>query len=76
MLIHQPWGALFASRAIEIARGQPGDTLDNAVGEQVRRSVVQLIWAAPVLADAVKAGRLQIVGASYDLETSRVEVVK
>ncbi len=46
-----------------------------AVIENVRHNVRQLQGATPVLSQAVKEGRLKIVGGVYQLATGRVEMV-
>ena len=61
--------------AVAKARSEPGDAVDNAVRAQVRGVVAQLQSADPVLAERVKAGKLKVVGARYDLDTGRVEVL-
>lgn len=55
------------------ARGRDGDFVDNAVRENVRRTVARLQAAGPIVADMAKAGKLKIVGARYDLDSGEVE---
>jgi carbonic anhydrase len=62
--------------ALETVRGRPGDPVENAVRANVRATVKRLEGAAPVLPARIKAGKLKIVGACYNLDTGRVEVVK
>lgn len=62
--------------AVARAMSQPGDAIDNAVRAQVREVVEQLQKADPVLSERVKAGKLKVVGARYDLDTGRVEVME
>jgi carbonic anhydrase len=59
--------------AVVKARALPGDLLDNAVRENVKRVVRHLEASSPVVGDALAAGRLKIVGAYYDLDSGRVE---
>jgi carbonic anhydrase len=59
--------------AVEQARGMPGDTIDNAVRINVENVVRQLTGSQPVLAGMTAAGRLQVVGAVYSLDTGRIE---
>lgn len=61
--------------AVEAARGQPGDLLDNAVRANVGLSVRALRTSTPILADLVREGRLKIVGARYDLDSGVVTVI-
>lgn len=56
------------------ARGKDGDFIDNAVRENVRRTVAKLKAAGPIISEAVKAGTVKIVGARYDLATGAVDV--
>jgi len=59
--------------AVEQARGMPGDTIDNAVRINVENVVRQLTGSQPVLAGLAAAGRLQVVGAVYSLDTGKIE---
>jgi carbonic anhydrase len=61
---------------IEKAKDQPGNPLENAVRANVRGVVKRLENAPPVLADRIKAGKLKIVGACYDLESGLVKPVE
>ena len=56
------------------ARGRDGDFIDNAVRENVRRMVARLKSAGPIIAEAVKAGTVKIVGGRYDLATGAVDI--
>ncbi len=62
--------------AVAKTKGQPGDAVDNAVREHVREVTAQLAEAGPVLAERVKAGSLEVVGARYDLDTGRVQFIE
>ena len=62
--------------AVAKAKSEPGDVVDNAVRAQVREVVEQLQAAEPLLSERVKAGKLKVVGARYDLDSGRVEVLK
>ena len=59
--------------AVEQARGMPGGTIDNAVRINVENVVRQLTGSQPVLAGLTAAGRLQVVGAVYSLDTGKIE---
>ncbi|NJK67921.1 MAG: carbonic anhydrase [Microcoleus sp. CSU_2_2] len=61
--------------AVYATRGQPGDPWDNAVRANVKMTVNKLKALSPILAKAVKAGTLKVVGARYDLESGEVEVI-
>ena len=62
--------------AVTKTKGQPGDAVDNAVRAQVSAVVRQLQQAEPILAERVKAGKIKVVGARYDLDTGKVEVLE
>lgn len=59
--------------AVLAVRDQPGDLLDNAVRANVRRIVQRLRESQPLLVDPLKAGKLKIVGARYDLDDGVVD---
>jgi carbonic anhydrase len=60
--------------AVIKAQAQQGDILDNAVRENVRRVVNRLRTASePLLLDPLKAKKLRIVGARYDLDDGDVD---
>jgi carbonic anhydrase len=56
-------------------KGQPGDPLDNAIRANVAVGVERLKGLSPVLAPAVKQGKLKVTGAVYDLRTGAVTPV-
>ncbi len=62
--------------AVEKAKGQPGDLLDNAIRANVQLITEQLKSADPIVSKAVKAGKAMIVGAYYDLETGVVSFLQ
>jgi carbonic anhydrase len=59
--------------AVLKAQSQPGDLLDNAVRENVRRTVQRLRTSEVLLAEPLKAKKLRIVGARYDLDDGGVD---
>lgn len=59
--------------AVVKAMDQPGDLLDNAVRENVRRMVTRLRATGPILPELVGSGRLKVVGGRYDLDEGKVE---
>jgi len=61
--------------AVESVRNQPGDQLDNAVRANITMGVDQLRTAEPVLADAVRGGRVEVVGGYYDLASGEVSIL-
>jgi carbonic anhydrase len=59
--------------AVEQARGQTGDRLDNAVRANIALTVERL-RTVPLLGEAPEQQRVKLVGARYDLHTGGVEV--
>jgi len=62
--------------AVQVARKQKGDLLDNAVRANIQLVVDQVKTSQPTLAHLVREGRLKVVGARYDLDTGRVELIE
>ena len=59
--------------AVLQSRGESGDALDAAIRANVARTVNRLKTASePMILDPLRAGRLKIVGATYDLDDGRV----
>jgi carbonic anhydrase len=52
---------------------KPGDFVDNTVRESARRTAKHLATASPIIADLVKAGKVKVLAARYDLDDGRVE---
>jgi carbonic anhydrase len=61
--------------AVEQAKGQPGDALENAIKANVGIGVERLKSLEPILAGPVKKGRVKVVGGVYDLRTGGVTVI-
>ncbi len=61
--------------AVAKTKGQPGDPLENAIRANTQDIAAQLRTTRPVLAEAVKAGRLKVVGAVLSLKTGKVDLV-
>ncbi len=62
--------------AVAEAKGLPGEALENAVRANVNATVEKLRTTNPILPARIKAGKLQILGARYDLDAGRVEFFK
>lgn len=58
--------------AVERAKAQPGDLIDNAVRINVENVVRQVRGSTPILAGLVERGALTVVGAVYSLDTGKV----
>ncbi len=61
--------------AVKIAKHRPGDLLANAIVENVRENVAALTARSPIVANAVKAGKLAIAGGIYDLHSGKVTII-
>ena len=61
--------------AVDRAKNQPGDLLENAIRENAAMAVDQLQSSAPLLTHLVQNGGLKIVGAHYHLEDGKVTLV-
>ena len=54
---------------------KPGDTLSNAIRQNVILNVQKLETAAPILSKSVEDKRVHVVGAVYNLANGRIELV-
>jgi carbonic anhydrase len=61
--------------AVKAVSQQGGDTLVNAIRQNVIDNVVKLRSATPILSAAVEQGKLKVVGGIYRLTDGRVEMV-
>ena len=61
--------------AVTAVLDRPGDLLENATQENVRRNVEALKAATPVLSAAVAEQRLAVAGGIYRLATGEVEII-
>jgi carbonic anhydrase len=59
-----------AAKAVE---GQPGDFVDNAVRESAKRTALQIATTSQIVADLIKAGKVKVVAARYDLDNGKTE---
>jgi len=62
--------------AADAAKGQKDDPLDFAIRANVKNVVKQLESTGPIISGFVAKGTVKIVGARYDLDTGKVEVVQ
>jgi carbonic anhydrase len=58
--------------AVQAAKGQPGDLLDNAVRANVRQVAAKLRSTGPILSELVREKKLKVLGAYYDLDNGGV----
>jgi carbonic anhydrase len=61
--------------AVKAVSGQSGNSLDNAIRQNVRDNVAKLKSATPILSAAVEQGKLKVVGGIYRLKDGRVEMI-
>jgi carbonic anhydrase len=61
--------------AVNKARLEPGDLIENAVCENVIMIVERLKSSKPILENLVKKGELTIEGGRYDLDDGRVAII-
>lgn len=61
--------------AVASAGNKPGDLAENAMQENVSRTVHQLKTCKPILSAAVREQKLSVIGARYDLDSGRVTMV-
>jgi carbonic anhydrase len=61
--------------AVKAVKGMGGDTLTDAIKENVRLNVARMRRAGPIVSADIADGRVQAVGGFYDLATGRVELV-
>lgn len=59
--------------AAAAVKGKPGDFVDNAVRESAKRTATQVASTSKIVADLVKAGKVRVVAARYDLDDGKVE---
>ena len=58
--------------AATATKEQPGSWLHNAIVQNVRNNVEAITKRSTIVADAVKAGKLLVVGGVYDLYSGRI----
>jgi carbonic anhydrase len=63
------------SPAVDEAKTQPGDLIDNAVRVNARNIAKRLQNSGPVIPPRVQAGEVRIVAAYYSLESGHVELL-
>ena len=62
--------------AVEKAKGEPGNLLENAINENVAMVVEKLKTSEPILEHLVHDGDLKIIGAVYNLDDGKVAFSK
>jgi len=61
--------------AVKSVLDSPGNLLDNAIAENVRRNVEILRKAGPIIGPAAASGKIKIVGGVYDIATGQVKML-
>jgi len=61
--------------AAQAALERPGDFVDNTVRESARRTARMIASKSKIVADRVKAGKVKVVAARYDLDDGKVEIL-
>lgn len=72
---HLPSLVASLAPAVNAVADLPGDLLENATRENVRRNMEALKTATPILSAAVNEKRLQIVGGIYRLASGEVQLL-
>lgn len=61
--------------AVKKAKGKKGDLTDNAIRVNIDLVTKQVKTSAPILAKLVRAGKVKVVGAYYDIDSGLVEIL-
>lgn len=72
---HMPSLVSGLTPAVKAVAGQAGDTLDNAIRQNVVDNVAKLKAATPILSVAVEQNKLRVVGGIYRLKDGKVDMV-
>ena len=72
---HMPSLVSGLTPAVKAVAGQAGDTLDNAIRQNVADNVAKLKAATPILSVAVEQNKLKVVGGIYRLKDGKVDMV-
>jgi carbonic anhydrase len=72
---HMPSLVAGLAPSVKAVSQQPGDTLGNAIRQNVIDNVARLSSATPILSAAVEQGKLKVAGGIYRLGDGRVEMV-
>jgi carbonic anhydrase len=72
---HMPSLVAAVAPAVKAASQQAGDTLSNAIRQNVVNNVAKLRTATPILSAAVEQNKLKVVGGIYRLKDGSVDIV-
>jgi carbonic anhydrase len=59
--------------AAKAVRGKPGDFVDNTVRESAKRTAMKVATKSEIVSHLIKANKVEVIAARYDLENGRVE---
>ena len=59
--------------AAKAVRGKPGDFVDNTVRESAKRTAMKVASKSEIVSHLIKANKVKVIAARYDLENGRVE---
>jgi carbonic anhydrase len=59
--------------AAKAVHGKPGDFVDNAVRESAKRTAMKVATKSEIVSHLIKANKVKVIAARYDLENGRVE---
>ncbi len=59
--------------AAKAVRGQPGDFVDNTVRESAKRTAAKVATKSEIVSRLIKAKKVKVMAARYDLDNGRVE---
>jgi len=59
--------------AVEKAKGQKGDIIENAIRNNIEMVKNKILSSEPIITKMVREGRLKVIGAYYDIDTGIVE---
>jgi carbonic anhydrase len=62
--------------AAKAVYGKPGDFVDNAVRESAKRTAVKIATKSEIVCQLIKADKVRVLVARYDLDSGRVEFLK
>lgn len=72
---HMPTLVAGLTPAVKAVSGQGGNTLDNAIRQNVVDNVARLKSATPILSAAVESKKLKVVGGIYRLKDGKVDML-
>ena len=58
--------------SVQAARGFPGDWLENAIAHNIARNAAEIVSSSEIIADAVSAGEVRVIGGIYNVATGWV----